>query len=100
MSNVSYELRTPLTNILGFAESLSLGIAGELKPKQQEYLRDIQDSSQDLLVIIDAILDLTTIDAGAMTSRKVSARPRWCSPGRSASRSSPPSPRAGSCASG
>ena len=66
MSNVSYELRTPLTNILGFAESLSLGIAGELKPKQQEYLRDIQDSSQDLLVIIDAILDLTTIDAGAM----------------------------------
>lgn len=66
MSNVSYELRTPLTNILGFAESLSLGIAGELKPKQQEYLRDIQDSSQDLLIIIDAILDLTTIDAGAM----------------------------------
>jgi signal transduction histidine kinase len=66
MSNVSYELRTPLTNIVGFAESLSLGIAGELKPKQQEYLRDIQDSSQDLLVIIDAILDLTTIDAGAM----------------------------------
>ena len=49
MSNVSYELRTPLTNILGFAESLSLGIAGELKPKQQEYLRDIQTSSQDLL---------------------------------------------------
>jgi signal transduction histidine kinase len=69
MSNVSYELRTPLTNIVGFAESLSLGIAGELKPKQQEYLRDIQDSSQDLLVIIDAILDLTTIDAGAMELR-------------------------------
>ncbi|WP_119275124.1 sensor histidine kinase [Taklimakanibacter deserti] len=69
MSNVSYELRTPLTNILGFAESLSLGIAGDLKPKQQEYLRDIQDSSQDLLVIIDAILDLTTIDAGAMELR-------------------------------
>jgi signal transduction histidine kinase len=66
MSNVSYELRTPLTNILGFAESLSLGIAGEMKPKQHEYLRDIQSSSQDLLTIIDAILDLTTIDAGAM----------------------------------
>jgi signal transduction histidine kinase len=66
MSNVSYELRTPLTNILGFAESLSLGIAGEMLPKQREYLRDIQTSSQDLLTIIDAILDLTTIDAGAM----------------------------------
>jgi signal transduction histidine kinase len=66
MSKVSYELRTPLTNILGFAESLSLGMAGELQTKQHEYLRHIQTSSQDLLAVIDAILDLTTIDAGAM----------------------------------
>jgi signal transduction histidine kinase len=66
MSNVSYELRTPLTNILGFSESLALGIAGALEAKQQDYVRHIQTSSQDLLAIIDAILDLTTIDAGAM----------------------------------
>lgn len=66
LSNVSYELRTPLTNIIGFAQGMTLGIAGELLPKQQEYLRHIQDSSNDLLEIIDAILDLTTIDAGAM----------------------------------
>jgi signal transduction histidine kinase len=66
MSKVSYELRTPLTNILGFAESLSLGMAGELQSKQHEYLRHIQTSSEDLLSVIDAILDLTTIDAGAM----------------------------------
>jgi signal transduction histidine kinase len=66
LSNVSYELRTPLTNIIGFAQSLSIGIAGELKPKQNEYLHHIQESSNDLLEIIDAILDLTTIDAGAM----------------------------------
>jgi signal transduction histidine kinase len=69
MSNVSYELRTPLTNIIGFAETLALGIAGEMPPKQREYLSDIQSSSQDLLTIIDAILDLTTIDAGAMELR-------------------------------
>ncbi len=66
LSNVSYELRTPLTNILGFAESLSMGIAGEMLDKQREYLDHIQGSSNDLLGIIDAILDLTTIDAGAM----------------------------------
>jgi signal transduction histidine kinase len=66
LSNVSYELRTPLTNIIGFSESLSIGIAGELQSKQHEYLRHIQTSSNDLLAIIDAILDLTTIDAGAM----------------------------------
>ncbi|MDH3741557.1 MAG: ATP-binding protein [Hyphomicrobiales bacterium] len=66
LSNVSYELRTPLTNIIGFAEGLSIGIAGELQPKQHEYINHIQSSSGDLLAIIDAILDLTTIDAGAM----------------------------------
>jgi signal transduction histidine kinase len=66
LSNVSYELRTPLTNIIGFAQGLTLGIAGELQPKQHEYLHHIQQSSNDLLEIIDAILDLTTIDAGAM----------------------------------
>jgi signal transduction histidine kinase len=66
LSNISYELRTPLNSIIGFTEGLSLGIAGPLLPKQQEYLDDIQTSSADLLSIIDAILDLTTIDAGAM----------------------------------
>ena len=66
LSNVSYELRTPLTNILGFAEGLSMGIAGELVDKQKEYLGHIRASSDDLLIIIDAILDLTAIDAGAM----------------------------------
>ncbi len=66
LSNVSYELRTPLTNILGFAEGMSMGIAGDLKDKQKEYLGHIRASSDDLLVIIDAILDLTAIDAGAL----------------------------------
>jgi signal transduction histidine kinase len=66
MSNVSYELRTPLNSILGFASMLSAGIAGELAAKQAEYVSDIQSSSNDLLAVIDAILDLTTIDAGAM----------------------------------
>lgn len=66
LSNVSYELRTPLTNIIGFAEVMSIGIAGELQSKQHEYINHIQSSSGDLLAIIDAILDLTTIDAGAM----------------------------------
>ena len=69
LSNVSYELRTPLTNIIGFAEGMSLGIAGELQAKQHEYVNHIQSSSGDLLAIIDAILDLTTIDAGAMELR-------------------------------
>ena len=66
LSNVSYEIRTPLTSILGFAEGLQLGLAGPLTPKQQDYVRDIRRSSADLKTIIDAIIDLTAIDAGAM----------------------------------
>ena len=66
MSNVSYQLRTPLTSIIGMSEALTLGIAGELQSKQSEYLHDIQVSSQELLAIINAILDLTNIDAGAL----------------------------------
>jgi len=69
LSNISYNLRTPLTNINGFTEALIMGIAGNLAPKQLEYLQDIRTSSTELMAIIDAILDLTTIDAGAMELR-------------------------------
>ena len=66
LSNVSYEIRTPLTSVLGFAEGLQMGLAGPLLPKQQDYVRDIRRSSTDLKTIIDAIIDLTAVDAGAM----------------------------------
>lgn len=66
ISNVSYELRTPLTNIIGFADGLTMGLAGPLSRKQTEYVGDILTSSHVLLRVIDAILDLATIDAGAM----------------------------------
>jgi len=69
LSNISYNLRTPLTNINGFAEALIMGLGGNLTTKQLEYLQDIQFSSKELMAIIDAILDLTTIDAGAMELR-------------------------------
>ncbi|MFO1122890.1 MAG: HAMP domain-containing sensor histidine kinase [Hyphomicrobiales bacterium] len=66
LSNVSYEVRTPLTSVVGFAEGLQMGLAGPLSPKQKEYVQDIRRSSEELKTIIDAIIDLTAIDAGAM----------------------------------
>ena len=66
ISHVSYELRTPLTNIIGFGELLSNPRTGELNGKQREYLGDIAASSRTLLAIINDILDLATIDAGAL----------------------------------
>jgi signal transduction histidine kinase len=66
IGHVSYELRTPLTNIIGFGELLSSPRTGNLNTKQREYVGDILGSSTTLLSIIDDILDLATIDAGAL----------------------------------
>jgi signal transduction histidine kinase len=64
--HVSYELRSPLTNIIGFAQLLEDRSTGPLTDKQREYLGYITTSSAALLAIINDILDLATIDAGAM----------------------------------
>jgi signal transduction histidine kinase len=65
--HVSYELRSPLTNIIGFANLLGDSTFGPLTDKQHEYLGYITTSTNALLAIINNILDLATIDAGAMT---------------------------------
>ncbi len=66
ISHVSYELRTPLTNIIGFSELLASPLTGPLTDKQRDYLSDIRLSGRTLLSIIDDILDLATIDAGTL----------------------------------
>src|SRR6202012_4153171 len=65
--HVSYELRSPLTTIIGFAHLLTDPTTGPLMPKQAEYLNYITASTSALLALISNILDLATIDAGAMT---------------------------------
>jgi len=67
LHHVSYELRSPLTNIIGFAHFLGDPAIGPLTPKQEEYLGYITVSTNALLAIINNILDLATIDAGVMT---------------------------------
>jgi signal transduction histidine kinase len=64
--HVSYELRSPLTTIIGFVQLLDNPAIGPLSEKQREYVGHITASSTALLAIIDDILDLATIDAGAM----------------------------------
>ncbi|TMJ21416.1 MAG: PAS domain-containing protein, partial [Alphaproteobacteria bacterium] len=64
--HVSYELRAPLTTIIGFAHFLSDPSTGPLTAKQAEYLDYVTKSTNALLALTDNILDLATIDAGAM----------------------------------
>src|SRR3546814_7325885 len=48
VANMSYELRTPLTSILGFSEMLTGGYAGDLNGQQGEYMRAILESADRL----------------------------------------------------
>ena len=64
LANVSHELRTPLNAILGFSEMLERGLAGPVRPKQEEYAALVRQSGQHLLNIINDILDLAHVDSG------------------------------------
>ncbi|MDP6787540.1 MAG: PAS-domain containing protein [Rhodospirillales bacterium] len=66
IANVSFEVRTPLTSIMGFAEVLSEEYFGKLNRRQKEYSQGILESSRTLMAIVSDILDLATIDAGRM----------------------------------
>ena len=66
IQHVSYELRSPLTNIIGFTELLTSEAFGALNGKQREYTDHIITSSSSLLAIVNDILDLATVDAGIM----------------------------------
>jgi signal transduction histidine kinase len=59
VANMSYELRTPLTSISGFAEMLHGGYAGELSEAGKGYVGAILDSSARLGTLVDEVLDLT-----------------------------------------
>jgi signal transduction histidine kinase len=64
IANVSYELRTPLNVISGFAELLVNQYFGPLNPRQLEYGQGILASARSLAALIADILDLSTIEAG------------------------------------
>jgi PAS domain S-box-containing protein len=65
LANMSHELRTPLNAIIGFAEIIKdqmFGSAGQ--PQYVDYAKDIYDSGQLLLSLINDILDMSKIEAG------------------------------------
>lgn len=62
LSQMSQELCTPLTSILGMAKVLNQGIYGALSHKQQEYIQIIHDSGQYLLSLINEIVELGTLN--------------------------------------
>ena len=66
VANVSYELRTPLTTIVGYADLMHAQNKSQ-DAKQRSYLESIQSAAQELARSIDDVLDMAQIDAGEMT---------------------------------
>jgi signal transduction histidine kinase len=64
--HVSYELRSPLTTIIGFTHLLNDPFTAPLTTKQAEYLSYVTKSANALLALTNNILDLATLDAGTM----------------------------------
>lgn len=67
LANVSYQLRTPLNALIGFAEILNQQYFGPLNDRQMEYTAGMLDAGQRLVSLINDILDLSTIEAGYMS---------------------------------
>ena len=64
--NVSYQLRSPLTVIFGYAELLETKRNGDLTERQTDYVSAILSASDHLSKLIENILDLAMIEAGRM----------------------------------
>ena len=75
LANVSHELRTPLNSIIGFSSALKDELIGSLNEKQKNYTNKILSSAIHLTGLINDILDMTKIEAGAMKLNLVLIKP-------------------------
>ncbi|MFM7505089.1 MAG: PAS domain S-box protein, partial [Rubrivivax sp.] len=66
LSRMSHELRTPLNAVLGFAQLLAGDTAEPLAPHQRERVNELQRGGAHLLDLINDVLDLARIEAGAL----------------------------------
>ncbi len=66
LSRMSHELRTPLNAVLGFAQLLANDAAEPLTPRQRERVHELQRGGAHLLDLINDVLDLARIEAGAL----------------------------------
>jgi len=70
LATMSHDLRTPLNAIVGFSSILNEELFGPLGERYRDYARDIRDSGDHLLSLVNDILDLSAIEAGKVAIEK------------------------------
>ena len=66
LATMSHELRTPLTSVIGYAEMMAEGLAGPVSGDQREYLTTILGKADQLLGLITAVLDVSSLESGQL----------------------------------
>ena len=66
LATMSHELRTPLTSVIGYAEMMAEGLAGPISNDQREYLTTILGKADQLLGLITAVLDVSSLESGQL----------------------------------
>lgn len=70
LANMSHELRTPLNAIIGFSRLMKRKLKEDLPPRQKKNLDLIQQSGEQLLVLVNDLLDFEKIEAGKLNIRR------------------------------
>lgn len=65
LATMSHEIRTPINAIIGYTDLLQIGLAGPVTDEQQAHLERIRVSGRHLAALVDQVLDLSRVEAGA-----------------------------------
>ncbi len=66
LATMSHELRTPLTSVIGYAEMMAEGLAGNISNEQREYLSTILSKADQLLGMITSVLDVASLETAPL----------------------------------